>query len=72
MDPELRYEIQIYWSPVDRTFLAEVPELPGCMADGSTYAAALGAAISSIRAWIETAREFGREIPAPRPRPHAA
>jgi predicted RNase H-like HicB family nuclease len=71
MEAELRYEIHIYWSHEDGAFLAEVPELPGCMADGPTYAIALNQAIAAIRAWIATARELGREVPDPRPRPHA-
>ncbi len=71
MSPELRYEITIYWSPEDEAFLAEVPDLPGCCADGATYEDALAEALSAIEAWVETAREIGREIPRPRTRPHA-
>lgn len=71
MSPDLRYEITIYWSSEDEAFLAEVPDLPGCFADGATYEAALAEALSAIEAWIETAREIGREIPVPRTRPHA-
>lgn len=66
MSPDYRYEIIIYWSEPDQAFVAEVPELPGCAADGSTYGSALASAESAIREWIETARSLGREIPAPR------
>jgi predicted RNase H-like HicB family nuclease len=66
MKPEYRYEIIIYWSDPDQAFIAEVPELPGCAADGPTYRAALEAAEVVIREWIGTARELGREIPTPR------
>lgn len=68
MTPEYRYEIIIYWSEPDQAFIAEVPELPGCAADGPTYRAALEAAEVVIREWIDTARELGREIPTPRGR----
>lgn len=61
-----RYEILIYWSAEDSAYLAEVPELPGCMADGSSYQEALKNAEVIIREWIETARELGRPIPEPR------
>lgn len=63
-----RYEIIIYWSDEDEAFIAEVPELPGCMADGKTYEEALTNAQVAIEEWIETAKEIGREIPAPRGR----
>ena len=66
--PDYRYEIIIYWSDPDQAFVAEVPELPGCAADGATYAAALAQAEVVIQEWIETARELGREIPKPRGR----
>lgn len=66
--PEYRYEIIIYWSEADQAFIAEVPELPGCAADGATYREALEQAEVGIREWIETARELGREIPQPRGR----
>jgi len=66
--PEYRYEIIIYWSDADQAFIAEVPELPGCAADGPTYAEALENAETVIREWIETARELGRPIPEPRGR----
>ena len=62
------YEIILYWSEPDGAFLAEVPELPGCAADGSTYREALDAVEVVIAEWIETARELGRPIPVPRGR----
>jgi predicted RNase H-like HicB family nuclease len=61
-----RYEIIIYWSADDHAFIAEVPELPGCMADGSTYKKALENVQIIINEWIETAKELGRPIPQPR------
>ncbi len=63
-----RYEIIMYWSEDDEAFIAEVPELPGCAADGPTYQAALGNVESVMREWIETAKEIGREIPTPKGR----
>jgi len=66
--PEYRYEIIIYWSEPDQAFIAEVPELPGCAADGQTYREALENAETVIREWMETARELGRPIPEPRGR----
>ena len=63
-----KYEIIIYWSEDDNAFIAEVPELPGCMADGETYQQALANAEVIIREWIETARELGRPIPEPKGR----
>ena len=63
-----RYEIIIYWSEEDSGFIAEVPELPGCMADGKTYQEAVANAVIVIDEWIETAKELGRNIPAPRGR----
>lgn len=68
MRPEYRYEIIIYWSEADQAFISEVPELPGCAADGPTYHEALAAAETVIEEWIETARALGREIPLPRGR----
>ena len=56
------YEVIIYWSKEDEAFIAEVPELPGCMADGPSYAEALAAAEVVIREWIETAKALGRPI----------
>lgn len=63
-----KYEIIIYWSSEDEAYVAEVPELPGCMADGSTYQEALANAEVIILEWIETAREMGRAIPEPKGR----
>ncbi|MCE5360685.1 type II toxin-antitoxin system HicB family antitoxin [Candidatus Igneacidithiobacillus taiwanensis] len=63
-----RYELIIYWSDADDAFLVEVPELPGCMADGATYQEAVANAEQVIAEWIETAKEMGRPIPAPRGR----
>ena len=60
-----KYEIIIYWSEADNSFIAEVPELAGCMADGNTYAEALNNAEIIISEWIETARSLGRPIPKP-------
>ena len=61
----IRYEVIIYWSDEDQAFIAEVPELPGCAADGQTYQEALANAETVIREWIETAKELGRPIPEP-------
>lgn len=61
-----KYEIVIYWSDVDKAYIAEVPELPGCMADGSTYEEAVGNAQIVIGEWIETAEKLGRSIPVPK------
>ena len=63
-----KYEIIIFWSEEDGAFVAEVPELPGCMADGKTYQEALASAEIIIQEWIETARELGRAIPQPKGR----
>jgi predicted RNase H-like HicB family nuclease len=63
-----KYEVIIYWSEEDRAYIAEVPELPGCMADGSTYQEALANAETIIQEWIETATELGRPIPVPKGR----
>jgi predicted RNase H-like HicB family nuclease len=65
---DIRYEVILYWSEPDAAFIAEVPELPGCAADGQTYREALKNVEVIIREWIETARELGRPIPAPRGR----
>lgn len=69
---EIRYEIIIYWSQEDEAFIAEVPELVGCMADGLTYQEALSNAEIIIQEWIETAQELGRPIPQPKGRLHYA
>jgi predicted RNase H-like HicB family nuclease len=63
-----KYEIIIYWSEEDQSFIAEVPELPGCMADGKTYRDALTNAEIVIAEWIDTAKELGRPIPRPKGR----
>ena len=63
-----KYEMIIYWSDEDNTYVVEVPELPGCMADGRTYKEAVKNAQKVIEEWIETAKELGREIPAPKGR----
>ena len=65
---ESRYEIIIFWSDEDNAFVAEVPELPGCMADGKTYHEALSHVEQIIQEWIETAQELGRPIPQPKGR----
>jgi predicted RNase H-like HicB family nuclease len=63
-----KYEVIIYLSDEDDAFVAEVPELAGCMADGATYQEALANAEVVIQEWIETARELGRAIPEPKGR----
>ncbi len=64
----IRYEITIYWSEEDQAFIAEVPELAGCAADGATYQEALNNLEIIMLEWIETAQELGRIIPEPRRR----
>lgn len=64
----IKYELIIYWSEEDRSFVVEVPELPGCMADGETYEQAVANAQQVIGEWLETARELGRQIPQPKGR----
>lgn len=61
-----RFEIIIYWSDEDRSYIAEVPELPGCMADGKTYQEALSNVEIIIQEWIETATELKRQVPQPK------
>lgn len=68
VDEALKYETIIYWSDDDNAFFAEVPELPGCAADGKTPQEALANAQEVAREWIETARELGRAVPQPRGR----
>lgn len=68
MPNDLRYEVIIYWSEPDEAFIAEVPELPGCVADGPSYQQALAAVEVVINEWIELANELGRPIPKPRGR----
>ena len=63
-----KYEIIIFWSHEDGAFVAEVPELPGCMADGGSYQEALSNAEKIIKEWIETATELGRFVPEPKGR----
>jgi predicted RNase H-like HicB family nuclease len=62
----IKYEVLLYWSEEDGAFIAEVPELPGCMADGSTYQEALINVEQIAQEWIEIARELGRDIPVPK------
>ena len=64
----IKYELIIYWSDEDQAFIVEVPELPGCMADGVTYQEALANAEVIIQEWLETARTLGRPIPEPKGR----
>jgi predicted RNase H-like HicB family nuclease len=61
-----KYEVIIYWSKDDQAFIAEVPELPGCVADGATYQEALANVETVIQEWIETAKDLGRPIPKPK------
>jgi predicted RNase H-like HicB family nuclease len=68
MSEKYKYEIIIYWSDEDNAFIAEVPELPGCMADGITYSEAVANVEVIIDEWIETAKDSGREIPEPKGR----
>lgn len=63
-----RYELIIYWSEEDESYVVEVPELPGCMADGKTYEEAIKNAQVVIDEWIETAKSLGRDIPQPKGR----
>jgi len=63
-----KYEIIIYWSSDDDSFVADVPELPGCMAHGKTQDEALVKAKEAIQLWIDTAKEFGDPIPEPKGR----
>lgn len=64
----IKYELIIYWSEEDHAFIVEVPELPGCMADGETYELAVANAKTVIEQWIETARELNKPIPKPKGR----
>ncbi|WAK03663.1 type II toxin-antitoxin system HicB family antitoxin [Methylobacter sp. YRD-M1] len=63
-----KYEMIIYWSEQDQSYIVEVPELPGCMADGNSYQEAVRNAEQVINEWIETAKELGRSIPEPKGR----
>jgi predicted RNase H-like HicB family nuclease len=60
---KIKYELIIYWSDIDQAFIVEVPELPGCAADGETYQEAVQNVEVVIQEWIETAKELGRPIP---------
>jgi predicted RNase H-like HicB family nuclease len=62
----LKYEIIVYWSNEDKYFIAEMPELPGCMADGVSYEEVVKNITVIAEEWIETAKELGREIPVPK------
>ena len=64
----IKFEVIIYWSEDDQAFIAEVPELPGCASDGSTYEEALKNVEVIIDEWIETSRKLGRPIPQPKGR----
>ena len=64
----IKYEVIIYWSEADDAFIAEVPELPGCMADGASYQEAINNVEQIIQEWIDTAKELGRPIPEPKGR----
>ena len=63
-----KYEVIIYWSEEDQSYISEVPELPGCMADGKDYNEALQNVQTVINEWIETAKQLGSEIPKPKGR----
>jgi len=65
MEANLRYRVLISWSDEDDAFIAEVPELPGCAADGRTYQEAVANVEAVMREWIETARSLKRPIPVP-------
>ncbi len=65
---EIKYEMVVYWSDDDEAYIVEVPEFPGCMADGKTYEEAIKNTLIVIKEWMETARELGREIPQPKGR----
>ena len=62
---DLHHTVVIYWSDEDGAYLAEVLDLPGCMSDGESYAEAAANAADAAQAWIETAREMGRDVPVP-------
>ncbi len=61
-----KYEIIIYWSEEDQIFVADVPELSGCMAHGDTHQQALAHADEAVTLWLDTAREFGDPVPVPK------
>jgi predicted RNase H-like HicB family nuclease len=62
----VKYEVILYWSEEDQAFIAEVPELPGCAADGATYKDVISNVEVIIQEWIDTAKELGRPIPEPK------
>ena len=64
----IKYELIIVWSEDDQAFIAEIPELAGCAADGSTYQETVANAEVVIQEWIETAKELGRPLPEPKGR----
>jgi predicted RNase H-like HicB family nuclease len=68
MEADIKYELVLYWSEEDEAYVVEVPELPGCMADGRTYEEAIKNSLTVIKEWIETAKEIGRDIPKPKGR----
>ena len=68
MEADIKYELVLYWSEEDEAYVVEVPELPGCMADGRTYEEAIKNSLIVIKEWIETAKEIGRDIPKPKGR----
>ncbi len=68
MEADIKYELVLYWSEEDEAYIVEVPELPGCMADGRTYEEAIKNSLTVIKEWIETAKEMGRDIPKPKGR----
>lgn len=65
MEEDIKYEMAVYWSDEDGAYVVEVPELPGCMADVSTYEEAIDNTLLVVREWMETAKELGGEIPKP-------
>lgn len=65
---ELKYQVNLSWSESDQAFIAQVPELPGCMADGATYREAIKNIELMMQEWIATAKELGRTIPEPKGR----
>jgi len=68
MPISIKYELIIYWSKEDNAFIVDVPELPGCMADGVTYEEAVTNAQRVIEEWVETAHSLGRPVPEPKGR----
>ena len=68
MEDDIKYEMVVYWSEDDGAYIVEVPELPGCTADGGSYEEAIKNTLVVIKEWIETARELGRDVPKPKGR----